>query len=295
VKELRMMIQSVMSSGYSLVWSLVLFFGLSYIFGVYLMANVTSYLYASGPDAEHATEMERRFGSLDRSLYTLFTTAFSGISWIEISDALLDIHWSNAMLFCFYVFFVSIAVMNIVTGIFVDSAINSARCDQEEVIQEQLHSEKSAIATLRRIFDEADDDASGYISKDEFDKHMKAAETKAQFASLNISVAEARRFFYLLDTDNSESICINEFIHGCMRMKGSASGVDIATLLYENKRMARIITSYAKETQGNFEKICAWQIDILDLCSKLLGADSRTAEHRREGEGRKVPTWELPL
>merc|ERR1740129_1686541 len=282
VRELRMMIHSVIKSGHLLVWSLLLFFSVSYIFAVYIMANVTSHLYASGPNAEHATEMKQRFGSLDRALYTLFITVFSGISWFEISDLLLDIHWTNALFFCFYVFFVSIAVMNIVTGIFVDSAINSARCDQEEVIQEQLHNEKSSIATLRRIFEEADADASGYITKGEFDTHMKAAQTKAQFASLNINVAEARRFFRLLDTDNSESICINEFIHGCMRMKGNASGIDVATLLYENKRMVRIITSYAKETQGNFERIMAWQSDILDLCSKFLGIGSQTAEHRRE-------------
>merc|ERR1740129_2679549 len=54
--------------------------------------------------------------------------------------------------FCFYVFFVSIAVMNIVTGIFVDSAINSARSDQQEMIQELLYAEESYVAALQQIF-----------------------------------------------------------------------------------------------------------------------------------------------
>jgi len=284
VRELRMMIASVVSSAPSLVWSLVLFFAVSYIFGVYLMASVTSYLHTSGPEAEHFTEMKRRFGSMDKTLYTLFITAFGGISWYEISDPLLDIHWTNALLFCFYVFFESIAVMNIVTGIFVDSAIQAARSDKDEIIQEQLHHQKSELAILRQIFNECDDDGSGFLTLQEFDTHMRSSHVQGQFAALGISVEEAWGCFRLLDTDDSGTISVDEFITGCMRMKGNASAVDVATLLYENKRMTRIITHYNKQTEASFKRIHAWQVDILNLCSVVLGIDSHTLEQAQEPE-----------
>jgi len=278
VRELRMMVASIMSCGPPLVWSIVLFFFISFVFGVFLMVSVTSWVATSGPEAEHVTELRHWFGSLDKTLYTLFKSIFGGISWCEISDALLYVHWTNAVFFCFYVFFNAIAVMNIITGIFVDSAIRTAQNQHHEVLQQQMQDQKSQLGALRSIFLEADKDGSGFLTLNDFEEHLKHEAVRANYIALGIDADEAWGFFRLLDTDDSGSVCIEEFLAGCMRMKGDASALGLATLTHEHKRMARMWQLSRMETQEGFRKICAWQQDVLVLCSTLLGTDLQPPE-----------------
>merc|ERR1740129_643443 len=141
--------------------------------------------------------------------------------------------------------------MNIVTGIFVDSAIQAAQNDKDEMIQDQLYHQKSELTILRQIFNQCDADGSGFLTLQEFDSHICDDYVQAQFAAIGISVDEAWGCFRLLDTDDSGIISVQEFVTGCMRLKGSASSVDVATLLYENKRMARVIARFAQQTEAS--------------------------------------------
>jgi len=272
VRELRMMVHSIICSGPSLCWSLLLFGSIAFVFGVYLMASVTAYVHESGPNAEHAAHLTKHFGSLVKTVYTLFMTVFGGISWHEISDPLLDVHWTNGLVLCFYVFFIMMAVMNIITGIFVDTAIRSAQNDHDEVIQEQLFEEQSKLSHLRRIFKDADTDGSGFITMDEFEAHLTNKEVRAHFGALDLNVDEAWGFFKLLDTDDSGAISIDEFVYGCMRMKGGATSIDIATLMHENKRMLRFWHSFVTLTHEEFDRIHEWEERLMVLLASLLEA-----------------------
>jgi len=59
----------------------------------------------------------------------------------------------------------------------------------------------------------------------------------AHLHSMGLETVEARGLFKLLDLDNSNSVNIDELISGCLRLKGQARAVDVATIIYENKRM----------------------------------------------------------
>merc|ERR1712107_826755 len=62
-----------------------------------------------------------------------------------------------------------------------------------------------------------------------------------------ISVSEAWGLFRLLDLDNSGGVDIHEFTMGCLRLKGEARTIDVATMMYENKRViASIGVSFSK-------------------------------------------------
>merc|ERR1719421_1578498 len=90
--------------------------------------------------------------------------------------------------------FTMLAVLNIITGVFVEGAIGTAQSEKDAKIQNAMEEETQHVHELETVFCEIDTDGSGYID-------------------------------------------IQEFTMGCIRLKGEAKGVDLATLMYENKRM----------------------------------------------------------
>ena len=144
-------------------------------------------------------------------------------------------------MFCLYIFFTTFALLNIITGVFVESSIASAQGDREEQIEVQMKDDDSVLSQLKALFYSTDSDRSGDLSMQEFEEHLRDERVRAHLQALGIDINEAQEIFHLLDLDMSGSITIDEFAFGCMRMRGTAKSVDIATLIYENKKIcARI-------------------------------------------------------
>jgi len=80
-------------------------------------------------------------------------------------------------------------------------------------------------------------DKTGTLCWDEFQQYLKEEKIQAYFQSLDFDVSQARTLFKLLDRDNSDSVDINEFVLGCMKMKGHSRSVDVNMLMYETQRM----------------------------------------------------------
>merc|ERR1740121_501202 len=231
------MVYSILRSAPSLCWSMLVIIMIIYIFCIFMVQNVSEYLFQEGPDVNNYEKLQDHWGSLTEGHYTLYQVMTGGISWGEVSNPLITIHWSNGVVIAFFVFFTVLVVSNIITGIFVDVAIQGAQNDREEAISEELHSKKNTAWRLKAIFDEADTDGSGAITFDEFERHLSDRRVRAHLASLGLEVDKAESLFRLLDVDDSNSIGLQEFVVGCVRLKGGAKSIDLITLMYENKRL----------------------------------------------------------
>merc|ERR1712045_470242 len=90
---LRLMVASVMQSGTSLFWVFVLFFIHMYLFSLYFVNAIVSYLQESKGDDIMTEPLLELFGSVLITMHTLFQAVTGGISWIDISKLLLRVHW----------------------------------------------------------------------------------------------------------------------------------------------------------------------------------------------------------
>merc|ERR1719375_1075339 len=86
------------------------------------------------------------------------------------------------------------------------------------------------------MFLEADKDGGGFLSLEEFQDLLKVDRVKAWLSMLEMEVNEISGLFVFLDNGDG-NISFDEFITGVMRLRGGAKGVDLVTLLYENKKM----------------------------------------------------------
>jgi len=72
---------------------------------------------------------------------------------------------------------------------------------------------------------------------------------QAYFSSLELDVTQARALFKLMDLDETNDVGINEFVDGCMKLRGVAKSIDVNMLLYENEQMISKWTAFMQKTE----------------------------------------------
>merc|ERR1712224_483211 len=108
---------------------------------------------------------------------------------------------------------------------------------------------------MGEVFREADIDGSGTITADELVQHLGNTVVLAHLHTLGLEVHEAVGLFRLLDVDESHEVSIDEFVVGCMRLKGGAKSIDLATLMYENKKMLDRIVRFEEFARDRFDQL----------------------------------------
>eukprot|EP00928_Gymnodinium_smaydae_P051481 TRINITY_DN3502_c1_g1_i1.p1 TRINITY_DN3502_c1_g1~~TRINITY_DN3502_c1_g1_i1.p1 ORF type:complete len:586 (+),score=107.85 TRINITY_DN3502_c1_g1_i1:64-1821(+) len=243
-KELKVMTQSIMSCLVPLFWACILLLGCEWCFGVYFVHlgadfvadSIAKYGVAALEEKE-VKDVREYYGSLWKALYTLFQTVTGGIDWQNAADSLLAIGYHPIALYIFYVALTTFAVLNVVTGVFVENATKNAQRDRELAIQEKLQHRQTYIKDVLSVFTEADSDNSGQVTWEEFQEHLQDKRVQAFFSYLELDTVAARRLFRLMDLDQSGAISAEEFVTGCMCLKGGAKTIDVAAVFFEFSKM----------------------------------------------------------
>jgi len=175
-------------------------------------------------------------------MFTLYKSISNGLSWHDCVTPLADVHGVLVLLFVVYVSFTVFAVLNVITGVFCEAAIESSRQDHEMMIQQHLLEKQKFTHAVCQLFgvDCTEEDVA--LTYQEFEEVLTHPKTADFLAALQLDIGDAWELFKLLDTDESQLIDVEEFVHGCLRLKGMAKAVDIAKLDYEHKiRHKRLI------------------------------------------------------
>lgn len=244
VRALRTLVQSIIYTLRSLVWAMLLLALVIYVFGILFTQATTDYVL--GEDYIEDLVLEKYWGSMSSSMMTLFKSIAGGISWTTVTDALTDVSWGWTMLFVVYIIFAYFAVLNVMTGVFCQSAIESAQRDQDMVVSQQLKMKERYVNQVTKLFKDIDNDESGCITIQEFEDHLENKNVKALFDSLELEIDDAWTLFSLIDTDGSHVIDIEEFVDGCVRLRGSAKSIDVARLSYENKWVRKKLSAFMR-------------------------------------------------
>jgi len=225
---------------------------LFYMFGICMTTGVSGYLMGMhGMKPDDTTELlEDSFGTLSRSMLSLFMAMSGGRDWAELYWVLERLAVTYRMLFLLFVSFSLFAVVNVVTGVFVESAIATSGQDRDTLIKEELHREQRYLIDMREVFEEMDQDQTDAISLEEFEKHLNDDRVVAYFNTLKLNVTDARTLFLLLDHDRSGSVEIDEFLDGCTRLKGESKALDMAVMRFELAWLRNSISELLESVTG---------------------------------------------
>lgn len=241
-RELRMMIMSIMNSFKSLLWVCLVLLILFYIFGTSFAQATTNYLetLVVGTDTPNQDLIDN-FGTLDLAIVSLYMAMSGGNDWAQYFFALEALGLFYQLLFLVFITFAVFAVFNIVTGVFVDSALQSGAADRESVVQDEMAAQQQYLKSMETLFAEIDEDESGYISLAEFSNRLNDPRVAAYFNSLKLDVSDAPMLFELLDEDGSEEISTEQFVSGCQKLQGEARSLDTKIMQQEVKLLKRSV------------------------------------------------------
>lgn len=173
--------------------------------------------------------------------------------------------------FIVFTAFCVIGLFNVVTGIFVDSAVEASRSFRSsvEVIAEhkdQEKREKREEAYLRKLLSTS---AGNHLTYRELEEHLDLDETEAFWEShMELSAPKVKDIFLLyhrlirsdeskpvlplVDDENPKSpdvfkIPVKEFLAFTRKCKGTASYVDLLTMMHDNTRLEKFIHNEFKQ------------------------------------------------
>lgn len=270
---LRSLILSIMATWGSLMWTLLLLLILWYVFSIIFTEMVIDHCRnetmnaTADPNAvPQCPELLHLYWSnVIDSMHTLFMAITGGIDWSVAYEPLKPVSPMAIALMNLYIVIGFFTLLNVVTGVFVNQAIESASADKEIATLKQTQKRMSQVTQLTDIFQEFKGD--GVLNINDLEDALESDRLSAFMESLGISTDDVWTLFMLIDDDDSGFVDLEEFVSGCMQLRGPAKSMQIAKMSYENK----LTRQWIKDLMDRVE-------EVKGMVEQPLTSESRTSK-----------------
>merc|ERR1712232_441921 len=123
-----------------------------------------------------------------------------------------------AVVFISYITFSLLALLNVVNGVFVDMGIRNAKDQMDHFMQ----------SSVRELFLDENGGMNAEMTWDEFKNHLNQKQMQDYFQAIDVDLSEAKSVWRLLDVNGSGTVSADEFVSGCLRLRGPAKAIDLA-------------------------------------------------------------------
>jgi len=239
LKALRMIVDCIANSLNELFWSIMSLLMFYFFFVVILLNGVASVLSDDDVQESDKDDLLQHWGSVPDGILTLYKVTTGGGDWGEIAESLLLAGRVNYTVFLLFIAFITIAVFNILTGIYVDSAMKYLALDRTTLIYDELEDEHRVVSGLTRMFRSFVQEMRGELpsglgassitlSIAEIRLMFKRPEVQAYSTSLGMDAWDVEFLLEVLVAKQSgDLISLPVFVHTCMQAKGTAKAIDL--------------------------------------------------------------------
>jgi voltage-gated sodium channel len=263
VESLRILLHCLIGTVWELLWSIIMLVIVFFMFATVIVQLVAVFI-SSNPDADSdkVADILDSFGSEEQAMLSLFM-ACTGGDWTKYYAALSYTGHLTGALVLFFVCFTQIAFLNIVTGLFIETALDQAKPDITGRAA-QLRAEKRELVELLQQLASEININGGNITADEFVETLEEQTTMRYILEvLGLDLTNLPAFFELLlriQGCKRGTISIDDFISGCLKLRGSASSremhalnLKVDILFKEQERQHRTISTMATNASRNHD------------------------------------------
>ena len=260
IRALRSLVHSILGTMKVLLWSVFLLFMIMYVFAIFFTDVTNEYSRTHSTDDGNVLLLRTYFRDVEQSVLTLFQSITGGLDWGQVADDLHEFSRGWGYLYIFYVAFCLFAVLNVMTGMFCQSAIEAAERDQELQIQALISTKQQQVEMFMSIFKmlqrEVVRSGNGTLSFMDFERLFEDDHVRSFFQAVDVEAKDAWTFFKLMDVSGDGELDADRFVEGCMRLKGTARSMDVSLVLQEQRRLRKKILSMhhmLSELRGQLE------------------------------------------
>ncbi|CAJ1367348.1 unnamed protein product [Effrenium voratum] len=246
LSALRTLVFSIVDATRSLFWALFLLLIILYIFGILFTDAVLDHFNFSPAESE----LQFYFGSVSRSMTTLFRSILGGVDWYQPADALAAVGPVWTQLFQFYIGLATLTILNVMTGVFCNSALRAAELNHDVMMQNRSVLRGQAAALFRKM----DRTGSGGLTITEFEEVFDDEDMKALLESIDITATDAWTLFNSLNIDGDNLLTLDEFTEGCLLLRGAARSVDMYALKQQIRKLREDV-SCINQAQSQMQEL----------------------------------------
>jgi len=249
-RELRKMVFSILSCLVSLGWAFLLLLLIMFMFSMFFLQAIIGYVDKEYEDKGYIDEDFRLscvkwFADTEQTMFSMILSVSGGTDWLDVVTPLSEISKVYRFAFMFYIVFVVFGVLNVLTGVFLESA--GEFMDRDLQIQAEMARMDKFVTEMHVFFKELDETHTGAVDFDTFNRCMQDEKVQAYLASHQLDCTDAEQLYRLLDANHSESINLSDFIIGLAWLKGSAKSIDVVLLMMEMldvREQMRVVTEH---------------------------------------------------
>jgi hypothetical protein len=167
-------------------------------------------------DATTNAIIEQYFSSLQTTMLT-FVRFVNLDSVYPIYEPIIEKRPMLVLYFGSLILLVSVGLMNVVTAVLVEAALDSANDDMELVSLDMAHKLAACLPTLEKIFADMDSNGDGTVSLAEIER-VPIDVIPVDFFHNHRAIGSMHDIFLLLDVDNGGSLSHDEFLEGLVSL-----------------------------------------------------------------------------
>jgi len=251
-----------------------------YLFGTSLIVQALI-----GPYAGHAYELmeddmlRQRFSSIGHCMLTLVEILFEGDEWgPNVVEKLLNEDNEEAkisgVILLVFALLGQFFVMNLVAALFIEQMFSTVRVNKTVMERESMYANQHDSEEMRKIFEEIAQGRTALTWR-EYAKGLSANPDLVMQLGINLEVAKA--LFHQLSYDVSETVSIEEFIFGMIKLTRQSKSIDMLVIDYQQQRAQRCVAKLNKRFTDDTARL---RQSTKQLAKRLAGIMSDCAPLR---------------
>lgn len=237
-RSLRLLLNAMLAATRSSCWLLLLLVFVIYTFSlVFTQARADYINHEDDIGLAYQVQLDAYFGSVAKTMYSLYQAITGGVSWIEIADVLTNVGRSYELVFSGYIFYTFFIFFNVVTGVFCNIASEAAANDQAELVAKIKEDNENFVKEVQTLFREldlaggSDSSEDGVFTLGELQEFLKDVRVQAAFAHLEMDIDNAEVIFELFGEGGKLSL--DNFMEACKKLRGGATAIDTQLIIGE--------------------------------------------------------------
>jgi len=265
-RELWMLVAGLLNALRTMLYTLFLLLIILYAFGSVGLELLANHALVKGDaaDLDFKAIVDANFSDLPTAMLTLLQfVMFDNI--VYIYKPLVTRDWSLLIFFVMVILVLGIVLMNLVTAVIVNSALEQAIQDKDLTKSIEQAKKKKLVKEMRRVFMRLDEDGSGEISRNEI-QNISIADKEILQKLMGMN--NPLEIFDALDVDGDEEIGIAEFVDGIWQVIISDTPIHV-------KRMEKQMAYLRQEIRETQDLCLEFQQKMDEKMEVLLGGGSK--------------------